>query len=76
MTTALNEELLKGNLCFGCGPDNPEGLRIRIFRDGTRTDRLVGIYRPRETAGGFPHSGRALGLKHLRGSREMELGTH
>jgi acyl-coenzyme A thioesterase PaaI-like protein len=55
MTPALNEELLKGNTCFGCGPDNPEGLRIRIFRDGARTDRLVGVYRPRETAGGFPH---------------------
>ena len=54
MTTALNEELLKGNTCFGCGPDNPEGLRIRIFRDGSRTDRLVGVYRPRETMGGFP----------------------
>ena len=54
MTTALNEELLKGNTCFGCGPDNPEGLKIRIFRDGARTDRLVGVYCPRETAGGFP----------------------
>jgi acyl-coenzyme A thioesterase PaaI-like protein len=54
MTTALNEELLKGNSCFGCGPDNPEGLRIRIFRDGARTDRLVGVYRPRVTMGGFP----------------------
>ena len=54
MTTALNEELLKGNTCFGCGPDNPEGLRIRIFRDGARTDRLVGVYSPRQTAAGFP----------------------
>src|SRR5262245_2873131 len=54
MALALNEELLKGNTCFGCGPDNPEGLRIRIFRDGARTDRLVGVYRPRETMGGFP----------------------
>jgi len=55
MTLALNEELLKGNRCFGCGPDNPEGLKIRIFRDGTRTDRLVGTYLPRDSAGGFPH---------------------
>ncbi|HKA42815.1 MAG TPA: PaaI family thioesterase [Burkholderiales bacterium] len=51
---ALNEELLKGNTCFGCGPDNTEGLQIRIFRDGDRADRLVGVYRPRQTAGGFP----------------------
>jgi acyl-coenzyme A thioesterase PaaI-like protein len=55
MNQALNEELLEGNTCFGCGPANPEGLKIRIFRDGSRTDRLVGVYRPRETAGGFPH---------------------
>ena len=51
---SLNEELLKGNNCFGCGPDNPDGLRIRIFRDDARADRLVGVYAPRATAGGFP----------------------
>lgn len=51
---ALNEHLLKGNTCFGCGPENPEGLHIRIFRDGAKTDRLVGTYQPRPTAGGFP----------------------
>jgi len=54
MTMALNEKLLRGNDCFGCGPGNPDGLRIRIFRDGAREDRLVGSYRPRATAGGFP----------------------
>src|SRR5262245_53816688 len=52
--TALNEELLKGNTCFGCAPDNPDGLRIRIFRVEGHTDRLAGTYFPRETAGGFP----------------------
>ena len=51
---ALNEELLRGSNCFGCGLENPDGLRIRIYRDGGRTDRLIGIYQPRETAGGFP----------------------
>lgn len=54
MTAALNEELLKGNTCFGCGPDNPEGLKIRIFRDPGNTSRLVGTYRPRSTQAGFP----------------------
>jgi hypothetical protein len=54
MKPALNEELLQGNTCFGCGPDNPEGLRIRIFRDETRPDRLTGTYHPRATMGGFP----------------------
>jgi acyl-coenzyme A thioesterase PaaI-like protein len=51
---ALNEELLKGNNCFGCGPDNPEGLRIRIFRDEANANRLVGTYRPRDSMAGFP----------------------
>jgi acyl-coenzyme A thioesterase PaaI-like protein len=54
MTAALNEELLKGNTCFGCGPDNPDGLRIRIFRDPANASRLVGSYRPRATQTGFP----------------------
>jgi acyl-coenzyme A thioesterase PaaI-like protein len=51
----LNRQFIyPGNTCFGCGPDNPEGLRIEIHRDGERTDRLVGLYRPRATAAGFP----------------------
>ena len=54
MTLALNEELLKGNNCFGCGPDNPDGLRIRIFRDPANANRLVGTWSTRETLGGFP----------------------
>lgn len=54
MTAALNEELLKGNSCFGCSPDNPDGLRIRIFRDPGSASRLVGTYRPRVTQIGFP----------------------
>ena len=55
MPLALNEEFLKGNTCFGCGPENPEGLQLRIYRDGERKDRLTGVYRPRETMAGFPH---------------------
>jgi acyl-coenzyme A thioesterase PaaI-like protein len=51
---AVNEEFLTGNTCFGCGPTNPDGLRIRIYRDGPHTDRLVGHYQPRATQGGFP----------------------
>ena len=43
---ALNEELLRPNHCFGCGPDNPDGLHIHIHRDGDRTDRLVGTFHP------------------------------
>ncbi len=51
---ALNEELLRPNHCFGCGPDNPDGLRIRIYRDGDRTDRLVGTFEPQASRIGFP----------------------
>jgi len=51
---ALNEELLKGNTCFGCGPENPDGLRIRVFRDPGSTSRLLGSYQPRATQTGFP----------------------
>jgi len=54
MTAALNEELLKGNTCFGCGPESPDGLRIRIFRDPGSASRLLGTYRPRATQTGFP----------------------
>lgn len=51
---ALNEELLRPNHCFGCGPDNADGLRIRIYRDGERTDRLVGTFEPHASRLGFP----------------------
>lgn len=54
MERALNEQFLQGNTCFGCGPANKEGLQIRIFRDGTHDDRLVGTFQPRETMTGFP----------------------
>jgi acyl-coenzyme A thioesterase PaaI-like protein len=50
---ALNDEYLPGNTCFGCGPSNEHGLRIRVLRDGDHTDRLVGTYRPREIHVGF-----------------------
>ena len=32
---SLQERYAPGNACFGCGPSNPKGLRIRSFvRDG------------------------------------------
>lgn len=55
MTDFLNELHLRPGTCFGCGWDNPDGLRIAIRRDGGCTDRLVGVYAPRATHGGFPH---------------------
>ena len=32
------------NLCYGCGPENPEGLQIKSYWDG---DEAVCIYQPR-----------------------------
>jgi acyl-coenzyme A thioesterase PaaI-like protein len=51
---ALNEQFLPGNMCFGCGLENPEGLHIRVYRDGDREDALIGNFEPRPTMGGFP----------------------
>ncbi len=53
-TRALNEEFLRPNYCCGCGPDSPDGLRIRIYRDAERMDRLVGTFEPLASRVGFP----------------------
>ena len=31
---SLQEQYAPDNICFGCGPANPKGLRIRSFVDG------------------------------------------
>ena len=54
MEQALNEQFLTPGTCFGCGLANPDGLHLRVYRDGARTDRLVGRWTPRPTHGGFP----------------------
>lgn len=40
---SLQERYAPGNACFGCGPSNPRGLRIRSFAEG---DDLVCEWRP------------------------------
>lgn len=55
MPRPLNEELMVGHDCFGCGLGNPHGLQIHVFRDGDRTDRLVGKFEPRAEQIGFPN---------------------
>jgi len=37
------QDALPGNHCFGCGPENPDGLRIRSFVEG---DGAVCRFRP------------------------------
>lgn len=39
--------------CFVCGLDNPDGLRVRIHRDG---DEAVAEYVPRPTDAGWPEA--------------------
>lgn len=45
----LNPTQITG--CFVCGVDNPEGLRLRIHRDGTDA---VATYTPPATHAGYP----------------------
>ena len=36
MTQRVELENSDDNLCFGCGPENPMGLRLKFFTDGDR----------------------------------------
>jgi acyl-coenzyme A thioesterase PaaI-like protein len=40
---SLQETYAPGNRCFGCGPANEKGLRIRSFPQG---DEIVAVWRP------------------------------
>jgi acyl-CoA thioesterase FadM len=51
---ALNIKMLPGNACYGCGHDNPEGLKIEVYRDEERPDRLAGSFHPPRHMVGFP----------------------
>lgn len=50
----LNKDLLPGNVCFGCGHNNPNGLKIEIKRDSEDKNRLTGIFNPTSHMIGFP----------------------
>jgi uncharacterized protein (TIGR00369 family) len=43
MTKSLQERLAPNNRCYGCGPANDQGLRIRSFEEG---DELVCDWTP------------------------------
>lgn len=43
MTPALQDRYAPHNKCFGCGPANEKGLRIKSFVDG---DQIVATFRP------------------------------
>lgn len=42
---SVQEQWAPHNRCFGCGPSNDQGLRIRSFREG---DELVATWSPEE----------------------------
>jgi acyl-coenzyme A thioesterase PaaI-like protein len=42
---SLQERYAPGNACFGCGPANPQGLRIRSFANGVE---LVAEWQPQK----------------------------
>ena len=48
---SVQERFAPHNACFGCGPSNPKGLRIRSFEEG---DHLVARWRPEEHHQAFP----------------------
>jgi len=54
-SSQLDEELnLAGNVCFGCGQKNPEGLNISVYRDPEDTNRILGEFQPEDHMIGFP----------------------
>lgn len=50
----LSTELLPGNACFGCGQENPNGLRVAVFRDPENPKRILGEFDPQNYMIGFP----------------------
>ena len=44
--SSLQERFAPQGICFGCGPANPKGLRIRSFPDAGDPDRLLCEWTP------------------------------
>lgn len=51
MDQSLQEKYAPNNSCWGCGPANAEGLRIRSFPKG---DELVAEWKPEQKYEAFP----------------------
>ena len=53
---SVQERYAPENICFGCGPANPKGLRIRSFQEGdTLVAETVGFNEHVQIARGVPH---------------------
>jgi acyl-coenzyme A thioesterase PaaI-like protein len=48
---SLQEKYAPHNVCWGCGPANPEGLRIRSF---PQDDEIVAAWKPERKYEAFP----------------------
>ncbi len=51
---SLQERHAPKNTCFGCGPANDKGLRLRSFPTGGDGDELVCVWRPEAHHEAFP----------------------
>ncbi|MFT4513853.1 MAG: acyl-coenzyme A thioesterase PaaI-like protein [Planctomycetota bacterium] len=51
MKQSLQDHYAPNNACFGCGPANPDGLRIKSFVDG---DEIVCTWQPQAMHEAFP----------------------
>jgi acyl-CoA thioesterase FadM len=54
MRSPLNRELLPNNTCFGCGLENPLGLRIEVHQDPDSGQILQARFTPADHMAGFP----------------------
>jgi acyl-coenzyme A thioesterase PaaI-like protein len=46
------QDAMPGNVCFGCGNDNHEGLQIKSYWEG---DEAVCVWQPKEKYHGWPN---------------------
>lgn len=51
---SLQERFAAHSLCFGCGPANPQGLRIRSFPSKSDPDTVVAEWMPESHHEAFP----------------------
>ena len=51
---SLQERYAPGSACFGCGPANEKGLRIRSFPSGEGGEKTVAVWTPERHHEAFP----------------------
>lgn len=54
MSLSVQERYAPRNACFGCGPANPDGLRVRSFPTDGEGDPLVAEWLPSKRHEAFP----------------------